>query len=200
MTTRRSSPSRLRSIRTPRPCTPDAAIPSTPRALANEVDFASKMPVAPASAGSVGTDNVLAGAKAVVVARLRHAVAVCVEHEADMRERVPVGGILGVQHRRVVADEIGRIRIVVRDAIVHPRPAVAQRRAQHGRVAAGAKHAAARPIERQAQTKRDPFTNLARAGAHSLGRQKIEPAQLVVGTEVAPVRPFGSHAPSLRHG
>ena len=147
-----------------------------------------------------GPDDVLAGAKAVVVARLRHAVAVRVEHEADMRERVPVGGILGVQHRRVVADEIGRVGIVVGDAIVHPRPSVAQRRAQDRRKTARAQHVAARPVERQAQAERDPFANLAHARPHALGRQEVQAAELVVGPEVAPVRSFRSAAPSLRHG
>jgi hypothetical protein len=145
------------------------------------------------------TDDVLAGAKAVVITSLRHAVPVRVEHEAEMRERVPMGGILGVQHCRVVADEVGRIGIVIRDAIVHPRPAIAERRAQHRRIAARAQDTPARPIERQAQAECDPLANLARGCAHPFGRQEVDPTELVVGPEVPPVRSFWSHTPPLRH-
>ena len=109
----------------------------------------------------LGPTTSCAGAIAVVVDRLRHAVAVGVEHLADMGQAVPLRRVLQVQDRHVVADDVGAIGVRRPNSrIVHVRPAVAQRRPQHRRMAARVEHVAAGIVERQAQAEGQAFVDL----------------------------------------
>ena len=142
-------------------------------------------------------DDIDARAIAVVVDRLRHPVAVGVEQLADVREAVPLRGVLRVEDDRVVADDVGGVRIVHREAVVEVRAPVPHRRAQHGRVATRVEHVAAGIVERQAQAERQPLAHLGDALAHLLRGDQVETTELVVGPELAPVRSLRAPRPSL---
>ena len=85
-----------------------------PSAFASEVLSARMVPVWPGIVRRpLGPDQSSPGAVAVVVDRLGLAVAVGIEQLADMGEAVPLGRVLGVQDDEVVADDVGRIGLVV---------------------------------------------------------------------------------------
>ena len=75
--------------------------------------------------------------------------------------------------------------------VVHVRPAVAQRRPQHRRMAARVEHVAARVVERQAQAEGQALAHFGDALLHLLRREQVQPAELVVGPEIAPGRASG---------
>ena len=140
-------------------------------------------PLAAARAHHIG-----ACAKAVVVHRLGHAVAVGVEHRAHMRQAVPLGAVLQMHDHQVVAHHIGASRVVAPQLVVHVGLALAHRRAQHRWLAPGVEHIAPGKIQRQAQVEGLPGAHLIDALQHFLWRQEVHATALVVRPEVAPVR------------
>ena len=102
-----------------------------------------------------GADDVAAGAVAIVEYIFGTAVAIGIEHLADMRETVPLRGILQRQDHLVVAHDVGGGGIVAAQRIVHVGPVAA-----HCRLAAPAgggaveRIAAAGIIQRQRQAER----------------------------------------------
>jgi hypothetical protein len=138
--------------------------------------------------GRLGADDVGAGAVAVVVDGLGHAVAVGVEQLTDVRETVPLGRVLQVQDRQVVADDIGLRLVVDEQSVVHVRPAIAYRGPKHRRMAARVQHVAARVVERQAQAEHAALLDFGNSFANLLRVDQVQSTELVVGAEVAPVR------------
>ena len=63
-------------------------------------------------------DNIVAGAKAIVVDVLGYSVAVGVELGPDVAERVPLGRVLGPEQNRVVADHVAPARIFLAQCVV----------------------------------------------------------------------------------
>src|SRR5262245_56863494 len=55
-------------------------------------------------------------------------------------------------------------------------------------------------VERQAQAEGQAFAHLGNALLDLLGREQIEPAELVVGAEIPPCRSFGPLLPALLFG
>jgi hypothetical protein len=156
------------------------------------------LPIAPASSGSVGPRDVLAGAVAVVEHRLRLAVAVGVEQLADVRQAVPLRRVLQVQDHRVVIDDVGGFRVVALHDVDHVRAAVAQRRAQDRRMAPRVEQVAARIIQRQAQAEHQAFLHFGDALLHLLRCQQVQPSELIVRSEVPPGRALGPVFPACR--
>ena len=144
--------------------------------------------------GHVGAD-VHAAAIAVVVAHLRHAVAVRVEHRPDVRERVPVRGELAVQQHRIVAEHVGMVGVGVQ-VVLHA--AVAHHRLQARRAPLQVVVIAAGTVERQRQAERAARAHFGRRLPDLLRRDQIEAAALVVGAEVAPVGARRTLPPSHR--
>jgi hypothetical protein len=150
--------------------------------------------------------DVLVGAVAVVVDALGDPVAVGVEPAPDVRERVPLRGVLQAQRDLVVADHVGRLRVDLAQREVHERLAVAVRRVEARRMAARVELVPARVVERERQAEHEAFAHLGDRLLHLFGREEIEPPDLVVGTEVAPggacgtVLPTGVHARSSGTG
>ena len=151
-----------------------------------------------ARVGAVGRPHdVLAGPIAVVVDRFRYAVAVGVEHRTHVREAVPLRRILQVHDHEVIADHVTLRLVIGEEPVVHVGPAVAQRRADHRRMAARVKHIAPGEVERQAQAERTALANLGNALAHLFRRQQIDLSPLVVGAEIAPVGSWRAPDPPL---
>ncbi len=86
------------------------------------------VPVSTRVAGLGRADDLRAGAKPVVIDPLRDPVAVRVKQPADMGEAVPLRGILQMQDREVVVEDVGAVAIGER--AIEVGPAVAQGRAQ----------------------------------------------------------------------
>ena len=139
-----------------------------------------------------GRDDVRAGAEAVVEDHLGRAVAVGIEHLADMGEAVPLRRILQVDQRRVVADDVDVAGIDAFKREVEIGLLAAPGVAELRRVAARVDCVAARIVERQAEAERHAFADLGRGAAHALGRQQVEPAELIVRAELAPVGSGGT--------
>ena len=124
----------------------------------------------------------------VVVDDLGLAVAVRIEVRTDVRQRIPLRGVLRPQRDDVVVDDAGR-------AFARPR---------ERKVGGGGAHAVDDPalgrkpkrkhdvptgiVERKAQTKTPPRANLRRGTNDALGSQLVEPPDAIVGSVVAPVR------------
>ena len=125
---------------------------------------------------------------AVVVERLRHAIAIRIKQLAGMGQAIPLGGVLQRQHGHVVGQHIGAARFQVAQQAVEVDQALALQGAQHGWLAVGVEGAAARVVQRQAERKAQAFLHLGHALAHLGWRQQVEAAQLVIGAEVAPGR------------
>src|SRR5579883_17533 len=143
-----------------------------------------------------GSYHVPARAVAVVIDHLGNAVAIGVEELPDMGEAVPLRRILQRDDRDIVADDVGMARVVPAQRIVHHRLALAPRRFEAGRMAARVEKIAARVVERQAEAEAPPLANLGDALQHLDRRQQVEPAQLVVRPEIAPVRSWRALLPS----
>jgi hypothetical protein len=123
----------------------------------------------------------LAGLEAVVIDRFGEAICVGIEQLADVREAVPLGGVLQVHHHQVVADHVGCVGVILEQPIVHVGPAIAHGGPDHWRVAPRIEHVAARKIQRQAQAERDAFMHFGHALADLRGRDQVHAALLVVG-------------------
>jgi hypothetical protein len=168
---------------------------STPSARVRCAGFALGTGVA----GIGGTDNVLAGAVAVVEDRLRLAVAVGVEQRADVGEAVPLGRILQVHDGEVVVHHVGEVGIVSGEGVIEVGLVAAHGRAQQRRMAARVEHVAARVVERQAEAEAQSLAHLGDALSHFGGRDQVHAAELIVGAEVAPVRPVRPALPTSSH-
>ena len=141
-------------------------------------------------------DDVAAGAIAVVEHVLGAAVAIGVEHLADMREAVPLRRVLQRQEHLVVADDVGGGGIVAAQRVVHVGLVAAHGGLQHRRMAARREDGAARIVERQRQAERLADLHLGDALQDLLRRQEIEPAAFIVGAEIAPGRAGGAVGPA----
>ena len=148
----------------------------------------------------VWANDVGASAKAVVVKRFGHTIAIGVKHGTGVRQTVPLGAVLQMHDDQVVAHHIGAQGVVAPHLVVHIGFAVAHRGAQHGRVAAGVKHRAAGKIQGQAQVKTQTVFDLGHALQHFGGGEQIHAAKLVIGAEVAPSRACGAVFPAGRCG
>ena len=156
-------------------------------------------PAARRHAGVLGIgrpEDVEAAAEAVVEHRLGQAVAVGVEHRADVREAVPLRRVLQVQHGQVVADHVAVPRVVVGQPVDHVGAAVAHRRPEHRRMTARVQRVAARQVERQRQAEGQPLADLGHALPHLLRPDQVQSPELVVGAEVAPVRTLRTAHPA----
>ena len=153
---------------------------------------------APVAAGvGLRADHVGARLEAVVVERLGHAVAVGVEHAADMGQRVPLRRVLQRQDHAIVAGHVHEQRVdAVGQEVEAPAILVAGRREHRGQ-AARVQHIAAREVEREAQAERYSFLHLGNALDHLLRRDQVEAAELIVVAPVAPGRSFRAMFPAL---
>ncbi len=141
-------------------------------------------------------DHVLAGAEAVVEHHFGLAVAIDIELLAHMCEAVPLRRILQRQQHDVVAYHVDELRVVARKRIGHVRLAGALGRREHRRLATRIEDAAARIVERHREAERQALAHLGDALLHLLGRDQVEPAELIVGTEVAPGGACGFDLPT----
>ena len=141
-------------------------------------------------------DDVAAGAIAVVEHVLGAAVAIGVEHLADMREAVPLRRVLQRQDHLVVADDVGGGGIVAAQRVVHVGFVAAHGRLQHRRKAARREDRAAGIVERQRQAEGLSDLHLGDALQDLFRRQQIEAATFVIGAEIAPGRAGGAVGPA----
>ena len=155
--------------------------------------------MAAAVAAGVGlrADDIGAGLEAVVVERLGHAVAVGIEHAADMGERVPLRRILQRQDHAIVARHVHEQRVDRVGEEVEPPAVLVAGRRQHRRQAARVQHVAARQVERQAEAEGKAFLHFGDAFQHLLGRDEVQPAELIVIAPIAPGRAFRAMLPAL---
>ncbi len=153
--------------------------------------------VAGAVTGRVGrgSDQVDAGAVAVVVDGLFDPVAVGVELGPDVGQRVPLGRVLQRQRDHVVGPhvdvlgvaEVGHLAHV--DVVEDARVALhVLGRRQPRRRAPLVEGGAAREVERQAEAEADAGLDLAHALEDLLRREQVDAAELVVVAPVAPGR------------
>ena len=68
---------------------------------------------------------------AVVVDRLGQSVAIGIEHLARMRKAVPLGRILQVHDHQVIADNVGLVRVVIHQTIIHIRTIISNSRTNY---------------------------------------------------------------------
>ena len=66
-------------------------------------------------------------------------------------------------------------------------------------MAARVEHVAAGIVERQAEAEGDALSHLGRRLQPLFRRQKIDPPELIVGPEIAPVRALGPLGPTFVH-
>ena len=191
-----------RSTRTPRPCTPVAAMCSKPRWWA-------KQRCRPPSPRGVGlrSDQVVAGAVPVVVDRLLDPVAVGVELGSDVGERVPLRRVLQREGHHVVRPHVhvlGVAELLHRahgDVVEGVGIAVhVLGRREDRRVAPLVQGGPAGIVERQAQAEADAGLDLSHALEHLLGSEQVDAAELVVVAPIAPRRAWWALLPPLRHG
>ncbi len=101
--------------------------------------------------------------------------------------------MLGIEQDPVVAGGFFAIGV---EAVVHFAFLIAgcaeQRRAAERREGNGGY------VERQAEREGDAFDDFRHGGAAAFGRDKVHPADLIILTEIAPIRPFGPVHPA-RH-
>jgi hypothetical protein len=108
---------------------------------------------------------------AVVVDRLRHAIAIGIEELADMGEAVPLRRVLKMKNGRIIANHVRHFWVVIAQAVIEVALPLAQRRPQHWRVAPRIEPIAARIVERQAETKGNPLAYFIDPLLYLLGRQ-----------------------------
>ena len=162
-------------------------------------------PPSPAGVG-LRSDEVDAGAVAVVVDGLLDPVAVGVELGADVGERVPLGRVLQRQGDHVVGPHVDVLRVpeVVHlahvDVVEGAGVAVhVLGRREDRRVAPLVQGGPAGVVERQAQAEADAGLDLADALEDLLGGEQVDAAELVVVAPVAPGRAGRALLPPLRH-
>ena len=173
-----------------------------------EPEVVGERPVRPAVAPGVGlgTDQVDAGAVAVVVHGLFDPVAVGVELGADVGERVPLRRVLQRERDDVVGPDVDVLGVAEVLHLAHVDVVEGGRlalhvlgRGDHRRVPALVERGAAGVVERQAQAEADAGFDLADALEHLLGGDQVDPAQFVVVAPVAPGRAGRALLPPLRH-
>ncbi|MCY1513351.1 hypothetical protein D9M68_478430 [compost metagenome] len=144
--------------------------------------------------------HVHAGAKAVVVHRHRDAVAVHVEVLPDVRQRVPLGRILGVERHRIVARTIDVAGVFEPQGIVHAeQPALARGHVAFRRQPVRVQRRSSGQVQRQAQAEGLARAHFARRLHPPLSRQQVQAAQFVVGAELAPIGARRPVLPALVH-
>ena len=144
-----------------------------------------------------GTDDVAAGAIAVVEHVLRLAVAIGIEHLPDMGQAVPLGRVLQGQDDLVVAYDVGGRRVVTAQRIVHVRSVTAHGGLQHRRVAARRQNSPAGIIQWQRQAEGLAGFYLGDALQDLFGRQQIKPATFIIRSPIAPGGTWRAAGPTL---
>ena len=135
-----------------------------------------------------GADDVATGTVAIVEHIFGTAVAIGIEHLADMRETVPLRRILQRQDHLVIAHDVGCGGIVAAQRIVHVGPVPAHCRLQHRRVAARRENGASGIVQRQRQTERLSHFHLGDALEDFLRGEQVQPAAFIIGAVIAPGR------------